>query len=518
MAINFIPNDPLALASAPMRAVTPRPDRAAGEAGFTLTAAIAEGRFAPGTPEFLFWQCREAALLAVEVWEGLNGPLSEWAAKAADRKRLRLRHDAGENLNAFYDRESLLFFSQTVAGQTRSVGASTDAVCHEAGHAFLDVIRPNLFESVLTEELAFCEAFGDCFAILVALEHRAIRSALLAQTPDLTASNFVASIAEDTADGVLRLEGPDDPNSAARSAINDFTFTLPDGLEFSGPPAQLTQDAHSFCRVFTACFFDLVREFFLAGPAHDEAALLTASRMVGRLLIDGAQAAPSAPRFFQAVGRAIALSDERRHGGAHRTLIGQVFAKRGVMLGSSSALMPKFSLAGDAPVMAAGAVEGAQPAALSKRTVADLRRRMKVTPRARLAVREIVLGTTRLLEAMHRRPVDLTGLARGLRGVMAMAPESVVVGSSGLSAAAFSALPDIDATVGEVRAFVASLVARDLIAFDAADASKSSRATHVVRTVGGKKVLTRLRFACGTFSGHGGATRGVHVQGVSTSP
>jgi hypothetical protein len=109
-----------------------------------------------------------------------------------------------------------------------------------------------------------------------------------------------------------------------------------------------------------------------------------------------------------------------------------------------------------------------------------------------------VLGTTRLLEAVHRRPVELTGLARKLKGVVAMAPESLVVGASGAAAAAFSALPDVEATVGEVRAFVASLVARDLIAFDAAEAAASSRATHVIRTLGGKKVLMRLRFACGT--------------------
>jgi hypothetical protein len=476
-----------------MREITPRPERPAAAAGFTTSAVVAEARFDPGTAEFLFWQCREAAFLAIDVWEGLTGPLDDWSVRAADRKRLGLRHDAGQGLNAFYDRTNLVFFSQTVDGTMRCVGASTDAVCHETGHAFLDVIRPDLFDSVRTEENAFCEAFGDCTAILVALADRTVRTALLAQTPDLTAVNFVGSIAEDTADGVLRLNGSDDPDSAPRSAVNEFTFTLPDGLDFTGPPAQLTQNAHSFCRIFTACFFDLVRDFFLASPTRDEAALLEASRTVGRLLIDGTTSAPSAPRFFQAVGRAMALSDERLHGGAHRTVIGQAFARRGVPLGASSALMPKFSLAGDAPF-----TEGAQPARLSKRTVADLRDRMKVTPRASLAVRRIVLGTTRLLEATHRRPVELTGLARKLKGVVAMAPESVVVGASGAAAAAFSALPDVDATVREVRAFVASLVARDLIAFDAAEAAASPRATHVIRTLGGQKVLTRLRFACGT--------------------
>src|SRR5262249_24846997 len=107
MTINFIPNDPLAGASMPTRRSAPRPNRPSNRAGFKFFDSVPEGLFDQGTPEFLFWQCREAALLSVEVWETLNGSLTKWAR---NRKRLDLQQDAGDDLNAFYDTHSLSFF------------------------------------------------------------------------------------------------------------------------------------------------------------------------------------------------------------------------------------------------------------------------------------------------------------------------------------------------------------------------------------------------------------------------
>src|SRR5262245_57472816 len=168
MAINFIPNDPLAVASLPMRQKAPRPNRLASRANFNFFAAVGEGIFNPGTAEFLFWQCREAALLALEVWESLNGNLTQWARAAPNRKRLNLLQDDGDQLNAGYNGQSLEFFHHTTGNKTTFSAASTDVVAHEAGHAFLDTLRPELFGSPITEEGGFHEAFGDCIALLVA--------------------------------------------------------------------------------------------------------------------------------------------------------------------------------------------------------------------------------------------------------------------------------------------------------------------------------------------------------------
>src|SRR6266496_5570509 len=90
MVINFIPNDPLARNALPMRQQSPRPDRGTTLARFVMAGAVAPGLYPPGTAEFLFWQCREAALAAVDTWEILEGPLRQWSPDAVSRKRLPL--------------------------------------------------------------------------------------------------------------------------------------------------------------------------------------------------------------------------------------------------------------------------------------------------------------------------------------------------------------------------------------------------------------------------------------------
>jgi hypothetical protein len=98
---------------------------------------------------------------------------------------------------------------------------------------------------------------------------------------------------------------------------------------------------------------------------------------------------------------------------------------------------------------------------------------------------------------------------------VAIQSEPVLVGSSGARAALLGALPEMNRTEDEVGAFVETLLANDRIAMGAqasalAGPSDKDEApqpyTHVVRSVGGKKVLTRVRFLCGC--GCGGAPEG----------
>jgi hypothetical protein len=508
MAINFIPNDPLAVDMVPMRQIKPRPDRTGAQAGFSLTDAAAEGAFPLGDPRFLFWQCREAALLAVDTWESLNGPLREWSSLAADKKRLKLLPNRGDTLNAFYDRQSLSFFEHTTNGHTTFSGASTDVVSHEAGHAFLDALRPDLFLSSVTEEGAFHEAFGDCIAILVALGDKESRTALLAASPTLDTPNFVEATSEDLSDGVKRSLGASHPAALPRRALNKFSFQLPTTLPTTGGPTVLTSEIHSFSRLFSGAFYDLIRRIFVDSAAQDSASLLAAATTAGRLLIAGAKQAPSGARFFQSVGRAMALADDDQNNGANRQAIAQAFAGHGVLLGTSSALMPKLGLAGTAP-FARGA---GGPNALAPSTLQDIRQRIGAAPGARIGVAPMALGQEHLVAAVHQREVDLGALTKSLKGVVAVASESVVVGASGAAAAAFTAMPDPVSTNEEVLKFVETLLAHDRIEMPPSRATSRPRAslterkpreqgqqmtTHVIRTRGKKKVLTRVRFLCG---------------------
>jgi hypothetical protein len=167
VAINFIPNDPLAGSAAPaLRSQAKRPNRPASRASFTLINSSPEGTAQPGTPAFLFWQCREAGLAALGAWESFAGQFTRWQG---NRKKLPLLQDDGVDVNAFYDRSSFSFFHRMIGNGTVFSGASTDVVAHEVGHGLLDAIRPELWDAPFLEAGAFHEAFGDCVAILTAL-------------------------------------------------------------------------------------------------------------------------------------------------------------------------------------------------------------------------------------------------------------------------------------------------------------------------------------------------------------
>jgi hypothetical protein len=511
MPINFIPNDPLALSSLPMRTQEARRNRAAGQAGFTFVNQASQGIYNPGTPEFLFWQCREAALATLEMWETLNGSLTSWARSAPDRKKLELNQNAGMQLNAYYDGNSLSFFQFTTGAKTTFSGASTDVVAHEAGHALLDTIRPDLWSSTLTEPNAFHEAFGDCIAILTALFDRETRVTLLAASPDLGAANFVEAWAEDLSDAVRLARGANHPAAAPRRALNDFRWQLPTTLPSSAPPDVLIPEIHSFGRVFSGCFYDLIRNIFNSFAAKTEETLLTAAQTAGKLLIKGASSAPQTPRFFQAVGRAIAMADQSLNGGANRDAIREAFARHNIVLGTNAMFAPRAALAGSAPRMTA-----TKGAVLSATTRSDLRQRIGAAPKSRLTVSALDIAGEQMAEAVHHREVSLSGLSEKLKGVVAIAAEPVLVGGVGGRAAIMSALPESFTTTDEVHTFVASLLKYDQIAFEATRKTTARRTaaitdapapppeeapgaahTHVIRTRGGKKILERVRFACG---------------------
>ena len=108
MSINYIPNDPRAGAAAPtIRVQSPRANRPSTKSDFTFSNTSPEGVSAPGTRAFLFWQCREAAIAALQAWEASAGAHKKWQG---NRKRIPLLQDEGEKLNAFYDRDSFSFF------------------------------------------------------------------------------------------------------------------------------------------------------------------------------------------------------------------------------------------------------------------------------------------------------------------------------------------------------------------------------------------------------------------------
>ena len=488
--ILYLPNDPLARADAPAREQRPRPGPKPGRVGFACEPPVPEAVYPLGSPEFLFWQCREAALAAVETFETLAGPLASWQG---GRRLLRLQPSAGPGLRAEYDRAGLAFYSWHTPTKTTLCGASTDAVAHEVGHAVLDALRPDLWQSVETEAAAFHEAFADCLSLLVGLFDRDTRRALLAAGGPRR-PGFLEAVAEDIADGVRQQESPQHPHALPRRALNDFAWQLPLRLPARAAPQVLSAEPHSFSRVFTGCFYDTLCNIFASLPDADERALLAAATIAGRLLVAGARDANRVSRFFQAVGRAMVLADEAANGGQHRAAIRAGFGAHAIALGSSVMLAPTTALAGG-PIEPGARAGSLRLAAATQR---DLLRRMRAPRNARLALRCCEIAGRSVVEAVHPRDVALGPVDRRLRGAIARAAESVLLESAPAGPEVLGALPDPGNTTAEVRHFVAGLVARGALAGDAAKASRPSESpTHGLRRRGAGKRLERVRFVCG---------------------
>lgn len=489
MSINFIPNDPRAGSSAPsIRVQSKRANRLSTRSGFTFSNVSPEGVAAPGTPQFLFWQCREAAIAAVEAWEASAGPHKRWQG---NRKKLALLQDVGVDLNAFYDQQSFSFFHQTLGTDTFFSGASTDVVAHEIGHGLLDSIRPDFFSVNFLEVGAFHEAFGDCLAILTALADKDSRVKLLAVTANLRKQNFVETTAEDLSAGIKKLI-PNHNAAAPRRAFNTFQFQLPSTLPSNGGPGALINEEHSFGMVFTGCFWDLLANLFDAQATKTEATLAASAVTAGKILIAGTKNAVVTPRFLQSVGRAMVLADQSLHAGANRDHIRTAFSAHGILLGTNTAIAPTSALAGPAPM-------GANVDAATRR---DVLSRLGLSKVADVTLSALDMFGTPLVNMLSAHEVSLGALHKKLKGVVCLSHDVVTVGSSGARAAVVGVMPNTIDSENEVQSFVTALLEHGRIDFGGSPkkgvvASSSSNATHAVKTVASKKMLVRTSFQCG---------------------
>ena len=503
MPILYIPNDPEAKRGAAPRTITPARKRGKGKSDFDFGALPKAKVWPLHSDEFLTWQCREGLQQALRLWERIAGRLVTWQGGGA-RKRLTVRIDAGAEINAYYERGELGFFSNLGRkNRLRRFAFSVDVVSHEAGHAFLDVIRPDLFDTPYLETNAFHEAFGDCIVILTSLADPEVRKALLKRDPKLSKSNFVETLMESLANATKEAS-PRENGAVPRRGKNKYRWVLPTELPDDGGPGVLINEDHSFGQVFVGCFYDTLRNVFLASRKKDAAALAQAAEVVGKLLVRAADKAPITPRFFQAVGRAMSLEDDSLHKRSHHEAIRLAFQAHGILLGSVVSVTPRSALRGAAPKR----VRRGRKGVLAKATLDDLRSRMDLPPRTAMSVRTYDLGGTQVAEASHMRAVSLRGLSERLANVVALGPEPTLVGASKRHAAVMGALPDGQMTSDEVRTFVAGLVSRGAIAYDAKQAAtaragghgavrQKGTVTHVVVSRQGRKVLERMRFSCG---------------------
>jgi hypothetical protein len=302
------------------------------------------GIFDPSSPEFRYWNAASALARGINFWGPLLPSGTVWSTV---RQPMHVQMDEGVDFNAFYARDSGLNFFHGVVDNvdppvTVFSGESPDVVCHELGHAILDAVRPELFDTPSSEVGAFHEAFGDISSTLSALQLPSIRQFVLEQTGANLNSNSRLSQQARQLGWAIRIQF--DPTAvdtdSLRNTSNNFFYQNPAGLPPSAPANQLSSEVHSFSRVFSGAFLDVLAGMFHIGPAggpgDDSGKLEAVSQDLGKLLIAGVRLASVVPGFFSQVAAAMIQADQTLNGGRYAAALSSSFVQRGILSAASA--------------------------------------------------------------------------------------------------------------------------------------------------------------------------------------
>jgi hypothetical protein len=432
-----------------------RPADAAASLPFRISTPAPAGAGGPGTRSFRWWTAQDALSRGTAFWAPLLPAGRSWQPGGT----LPIHLEAGEDLNAYYDRASLSFFVDRIGTRAVYSGASPDIVLHELGHAILDILRPQLWDVTFIEAAAFHESFGDISSLLAGLCLPSLAAAILRETGgELRRSSRLSRIGEELGWAIRRRHPQLAEPDCLRNASNSLFYIRPSQLAPTGPDSILTAEPHNYSRVFTGGFLDALAAITrsLAGsravtPEH----CAEAARTAAALLANAVGQAAITSRYYRSVAaQMVALA------GPHSDSVAAAFKRRGILPLDSSPAAP--------------------PAATARRAV-----------RSSAAAREA---------AVDAREVVTTGSRFGL-GALRLAFSggggNVAARSAGGVARAAEA-PDEDS-----EQFLSYLFMRGRItATDAAETARLSlnlraRKTHLLEPQAGGVRLRRIRFDCG---------------------
>ena len=254
--------------------------------------------------------------------------ITKWAATS----NLSLVSRAGTDINAYYDRSGLKFFyfPDNIRHRTVYAADSRTVVSHEFGHALLDTLRPDLWNVVSDEVWAYHESFGDMVAILNNLQYPALIDAALAENGgDLTKSNKVTKLAVDMGIGLYNVTGGTNGelSNCLRDAIVRFNYVAPSSLPKNGRDDQLINESHSFSRVFTSMFYNLliqIANVYKSEGQTPKNAIIKARDVMTSYLLTASIRAAINPKFFKSVCQELLLADKAA-GGKFQTIMNNTF-------------------------------------------------------------------------------------------------------------------------------------------------------------------------------------------------
>lgn len=256
----------------------------------------------------------------------------KWAAVSI----LNVNPRAGKDFNAYYDRSSLKFFYDTNKATKKMVYTcqSADVVAHEFGHAFLDIIRPDLWSAQHYEAWAFHESFGDIVAILNIMQYdQVLQKALRDTGNDMSKSNIVSRLAEELGKAIGDVTGDTSYSLSLRDAANNFNWVDPKTLPDNAPNASLSNECHSFSRVWTGAWYECMVEMYKKNVADRMApleALKLARDTAATYILHAAQYANTI-KFFESLASQMINYDMKKNGSKYLSVLNSVFSKRNII-------------------------------------------------------------------------------------------------------------------------------------------------------------------------------------------
>ena len=303
------------------------------------------GKYSTKTPEFRFWNAQATLARTINFWGQVLPAGTQWSA---DTSPLSVGLDVGRDFNAFYSRDGGLNFFHGVVNRvsppiTVFSGESPHIVSHETGHAILDALKPELFQTMSSEVAAFHESFADVSSILTALQLKSLRDQVLHQTGGrLNSNSRLSQLARQLGWAIrVQVSASSVDVDSLRNAANRFFYRNPSTLPPNAPASSLSSEVHSFSRVFTGAFLDVLAGMFQIGPATGQPttgdSLKAIARDAGRLLVEGIRLAAVVPGFYGQVAAGMIQADAVLNRGRYRSALTSAFIRRGI-LGAATAV------------------------------------------------------------------------------------------------------------------------------------------------------------------------------------
>lgn len=221
-----------------------------------------------GTPQFDQANAHGIVANTLRMYDTYLGSPARWSFRGP----LKVVPRKGTGKTAYFSRwdRSINFFEwdSPSLGKRVTTAQSADVIAHEIGHAVWDGLRPRAGYS--NEAGAFHEAFGDCSALLHALQQESNLTAALEENGgDLTKPSLISRMAEEFGSGFNKEDK--DPNNDNRkyyrTALNEFKYIDPkklpdDDYPPTVPEDVLTREFHSFSRVWSGAFYRMLTALY----------------------------------------------------------------------------------------------------------------------------------------------------------------------------------------------------------------------------------------------------------------